>query len=56
VILFGVEKSIEVYNSVRKRPRRSGRAEEAEGNGDENWVVDEVVLYQGCAEEGGNVL
>jgi U3 small nucleolar RNA-associated protein 20 len=30
VILFGVEKSIEVYNSVRKRPRRSGRAESSQ--------------------------
>jgi hypothetical protein len=28
-------------------------AQEPEGNGDENWEVDEVVLYQGCTE-GGN--
>jgi hypothetical protein len=27
-----------------------------EGNGDENWEVDEVVLYQGCTEGGHFVL
>jgi hypothetical protein len=31
-------------------------AQEAEGNGDENWEVDEVVLYQGCTEGGHFVL
>jgi hypothetical protein len=57
-------KQSEMEDHCSRRPRMPrqpeaayrGQAQEAEGNGDENWVVDEVVLYQGCAEEGGNVL